>query len=101
MATALPILNTQPAGYKWTQEAAQRAAANHVFIRVGGQTSTKRALSGALRSWAKGDPSENQAIFNTVFRITGTPGNVSQALRYANFGEDQIREALNQSITRD
>lgn len=91
-----------PQGFKWTVEAAEKAARNHNFIRVGGPTVTTRVLSGAVkRSWKKDDPKENNTIFVTDYRITGTEENIRAALEYAGYSEQEINKAIANAITKN
>lgn len=92
---------TVPAGLKWTPDAAENAAKKNNFLRVGGEKVTSRLLSGAPRSWGSDDPAENRTIFNTTFRITGVPENVTEALRYVGYDENEIKAAIADSITRE
>jgi len=102
MAAPTPfVINMVPAGFKWSAEAAGKAAQKGAFLRVGGLTVTRRSLSGARRSWQSDDPNVNQTIFNVQYRITGTPQNVALALQYAGFDNNQIQRILNDSITKD
>jgi hypothetical protein len=100
MATVpFPTLTVIPAGFRWSQKTAEKAAEKNAFIRVGGQTVSLRHLSGAKRKWSSVDPAENGSIFHTGYRITGTPAAVAQALRYAGVAEDAIQQVLATAIT--
>jgi len=92
---------TVPAGYKWEVKAAEKAGNDAKYIRVGGDKAGTRRLSGAERTWKKPDQKEANAIFITEFRITGTPEDITQALRLAGYTDDDIRKAINSAITRD
>ena len=104
MATAFPIITTgAPAGLRWTQDAANKAAEKGLFIRVGfgAKPTTKRALTGAKRSWANTtDPEAFNTIFNLQYRLTGTPEAVARALELANKSPAEIQQALANSISR-
>jgi hypothetical protein len=97
----LPTINVVPNGFKWSLEAANRARQKGSFIRVGGQGTTRRFLSGAKRSWASTDPAENRTVFHTGYRITGTPENINIALTYAGVAADQINQVLASVITSE
>lgn len=99
--TPFPTINVVPGGFRWNADAATKAGAKGAFLRVGGQQVTRRFLSGAKRSWASADPAENQTVFHTGYRITGTPENIRIALTYAGVGADQINQVLASAITRD
>ncbi|CAH6420787.1 Hypothetical protein HVR_LOCUS1291 [uncultured virus] len=99
--TPFPTINVVPAGFRWSVDAANKAGAKGAFLRVGGPQVTRRFLSGAKRSWASADPLENQTVFSTQYRITGTPDNIRTALTYAGIGVDQINQILAAAITRD
>lgn len=99
--TQFPTLYVTPAGFKWSAEAANKAAQKGQFIRVSQGNPGKRSLSGANRTWASTDPSVNQTVFSTQYRISGTPDNIRQALRYANVPEEQINQVLATAITKD
>jgi hypothetical protein len=103
MATTLPFptINVVPAGFRWSADAAEKARQKGAFLRVGGAQVSRRFLSGARRSWGSTKPEENQTIFHTGFRITGTPDAVSMALQYAGVSAQQIQEVLQTSINRD
>lgn len=103
MATTLPFptINVVPAGFRWTQDAAQKAADKGLFLRVGGPQVTRRFLSGAKRSWASADENENRAIFHPTYRITGTPEAVRTALQYAGLDAAAIQNVLATAITGD
>jgi hypothetical protein len=93
---------TVPGGLKWSKEMAEKASEKNKFIRVGsGDKTSTRLLSGATRFWSGSDPEEIHSIFNTTYRITGTPEHIESALRYEDYSEDQIREAIADSITKD
>lgn len=92
---------TVPAGLKWTSDVAENAGKKNAFLRVGGEKVTSRLASGAPRSWSSEDPAENRTIFNVTFRITGTPENVAEALKYAGYDDDQVKAAIADSITRN
>jgi hypothetical protein len=97
-----PQINNVPPGFNWKVAAAGKAGEAGKFLYVGGgKEVTKRALSGAKRYWQSDDPNENTIIYNTRYRITGTPANVAQALRYQGYPEADIAAALADSITRD
>lgn len=96
-----PPMNVIPAGFRWTTEAATAAAEKGSFLRVGGDTVTRRTLSGAKKSWARDKPEENRSIFLLEHRITGTPENVRTALQYAGFSEDEINRAIANAITAE
>ena len=92
-------INWVPEGFKWSPDAANKAAARGSFLRVGGQSVTRRFLSGAKRSWASANPAENQTVFHTVYRITGTPENIRIALHYAGVSDQEIDNILATTIT--
>jgi hypothetical protein len=91
---AVPI----PAGFRWSQEDAQKALAKHAFIRVGGKSTTYRYISGALRSWRNEKPEENSTLFNVQYRVTGTPEALTETFTYAGLTPAQITRALADSI---
>lgn len=96
-----PTATIIPVGFRWTQDAAGKAAAKGAFLRVGGAQVTKRFLSGSKRSWTSTKPDEYRTIFSTDLRITGTPEAVTTALSLAGLTQEQIQEVLARSITRD
>lgn len=96
-----PTINVVPAGYRWSAEAAKKAGDKGAFLRVGGTSVSRRFLSGAKRSWTSAKPEENQTVFHTGFRITGTPEAIRTALTYAGIPADQIQAVLASAITRD
>lgn len=100
-STPFPKAVSIPIELKWTPEAATKAAEKSSFIRVGGNKVSSRYLSGGPRSWTSANPLENRTIFNTEYRISGIPENVESALRYAGYSDEQIKEAIANSITRD
>lgn len=102
MATSLPFaLTVVGPGLKWSVSAAEKAAQKGAFIRVGGHQVTRRFLSGAKRSWTNPDPAEHNTIFQTDYRITGTPENIRLALESASVPADTIAQVIASSITRD
>lgn len=103
MATELPFptINVVPAGFRWSAEAADKARAKGAFLRVGGPQVTRRYLSGVKRSWTSTKPEENQTIFHTGYRITGTPEAVRTALQYAGVPAQEIDNVIATAITRD
>ena len=103
MATQLPFptINVVPAGFRWSAEAAQKAAQKGAFLRVGGPQVTRRYLSGVKRSWTSAKPEENQTIFHTGYRITGTPDAIRTALLYAGVAQNEVENVLATAITRD
>lgn len=92
-----------PAGLRWTLKGAENHLEKRTFIRVGGDKITTRILSGAPRSWKKDDPEESLTVFNLQYRITGTPENITAALRSYEepFGDEQIAEILADCISKD
>lgn len=103
MATTLPFptINVVPAGFRWSADAAEKARTKGAFLRVGGPQVTRRYLSGVKRSWTSAKPEENQTIFHTGYRITGTPDAIRTALQYAGVPHDQIEDVIATAITRD
>lgn len=99
--TQFPTLYVVPSSYKWTREAAMKAAEKGQFIRVSATSLGKRFLSGAKRSWASNDPNLNQTVFSTQYRISGTPDNIRTALKYAGVSDEEINNVLANAITRD
>lgn len=95
-------MNVVPAGFNWKKDAADKAQKAGKFLFVGGKEDvTKRTLSGFKRYWDSADPNDQRIIYNTTYRITGTPENVAQAMRWAGYTEADIAAALADSITRD
>lgn len=92
-----PSLNVVPSNFKWSAASAKNAAEKGSFIRVGGNTISRRYLSGAARSWQKDD---SEDIYHTGYRITGTPEDVRTALTYAGVSSSDIDKVLKSSITR-
>lgn len=90
-----------PAGLRWSVDAAGKAGDKNAFIRVGGDKVSARFLSGAQRSWGSDDPAENRTVFHLALRISGTPENISAALKYAGFPDDEIKGFLVECITKD
>jgi hypothetical protein len=89
-----------PIDFQWSPEKAEIAKHNNTFIRVGGIKSCYRLLSGALRSWTSNDLEELVTIFNIKYRITGTPSNISIALKNVGYGDNEIKRIINDSINR-
>lgn len=85
-----------PKNFKWTAEDATKAQANAKFIRVGGNNLGKRSMTGAVKTWSKGNP---DYIYLPDSRLVGAPADVAQALRYAGFSEAEIQEQFNNAIT--
>ena len=100
-STPFPKAVSIPPELKWSPEAAQKAADKGAFIRVGGTKPSCRFLSGATRSWTSANPLENRTIFSIEYRISGTPENVSASLKYANYPDEQVQEALANAITKE
>lgn len=96
-----PTINVVPAGYRWSAEAMQKAAASHSFIRVGGDKLKRNLLSGAKRMWARTTPEDYRTVFSLDYRIAGTPEAIRTALQYANVAPDQIEAVLANAITKD
>lgn len=90
-----------PIGVQWSPERAEIAKHNNEFIRVGGVKTCYRLLSGALRSWTSNDKEELTIIFNIKYRITGTPSNIFIALKNYGYSDFQIKEVIENSITKD
>jgi len=108
MATSLNLLPQFPVmptviqnGFKWSRTAAGNASKLGGYVRVGGQSATRRFLSGARKSWASTDPNENRTIFLPDYRISGTPENVRTALQYAQEDPAQIENSIRNAITRE
>jgi hypothetical protein len=90
-------------GLRWTQEMADKAREDKIYLRVGGKKVATRVLGSAPRtSWSKVDnPDEANSIFVPKFRITGTEENVVEALSKANISNEEIKEALRAKITKE
>lgn len=88
-------------GYKWSQAAADAAAAKGAFIRVGKGKVTRRYLSGFARTWESSDTNEHRTIFSLDARITGLPEDVRAALKYANVVDENIDAIIANAITKD
>lgn len=96
-----PAINVIPPMFNWKPEAAEKARQKGAFLRVGGKQVTRRYLSGAKRAWASSDPQERDSIYNTQYRITGTPDNVRQALLYAQYSPEVVEGVIADSINRN
>lgn len=109
--TQAPAQIKSDPGFTFSENNMKKARAEGKFIRVGGKDVTKRAITGAKRSWADAKPEENQTIFiaNVVFGggevypayLTGTPASIDRSLRAAGWRPDQIQTAFNNAITKD
>lgn len=103
-APTLPKINVTPPGYNYSPEAVAKAAAAGKFLHVGGEKSvTKRTLSGAPGYWNSDDPDEQRIIYiaEPAYRLTGTPEQVAQSLRYRSIGPAEIQRVIDNAITRD
>ena len=99
-------------GFKWSQDKANRAYEKGTFIRVGGEKTASRKLSGAKKSW---DNVADKKEFDTIFvtsvalsdgsvqqlRLTGTTADVIRALRDNGAEEDLIKAALDGQINKN
>lgn len=106
MAQVKPFAKSQPVveiGLRWSAESAAKHAATNSFIRVGGEKSSTRFLSGASRSWSNPNPEENSTVFVLPLRISGTPKHITEALKLAQppYTEDEINEYLGDAISKD
>ena len=105
MAQAKSFAKSQPVvelGLRWSNESAEKHAANRSFIRVGGEKASTRFLSGAPRSWSNSDPQENETVFVVPLRISGTEEHIRESLKLAQppYTEEEITEFLNDAITK-
>jgi hypothetical protein len=102
LTTQLPFATkTVPPGLRWSLKLSDAATAKHYFIRVGGKSVTKRYISGAARLWNKVNaPEESRSIYSVETRLTGTPENVAQALRFADISEENINLYLASAISK-
>lgn len=89
-------------GFKWSQKAADDAYDKANFIHVGGETVTRRTLSGAAKKWENPTSVDRDNIFLLDnYRITGTPQAVTYALRAAGKTDGEIQQAINNQIDRN
>lgn len=84
-----------PAGFKFTTDAANKAAKAGKYIAVGGDKTNQHSLSGRKQQWKK-DPT---VIYNTDYRITGRPADVKLALEYAGMPSADADRVVANSIT--
>ena len=68
MATAIafPTVNVVPAGFRWTNESAAKAAQMGGFLRVGGPLVTKRFLSGATQYFNNANNCVERKLVNQI-----------------------------------
>lgn len=104
MAQTKSFAKSQPVvevGLRWSSESAEKHAKVNSFIRVGGEKASTRFLSGAPRSWSNSDPEENETVFIVSLRISGTPVHIREALKFAQYSDDEITDFLKDAITKD
>jgi len=104
MAQTKSFAKSQPVvevGLRWSAESADKHAKSNSFIRVGGDKASTRFLSGAPRSWSNSDPEENGTVFIVSLRISGTPAHIREALKHAQYSDEEITDFLNDAITKD
>jgi hypothetical protein len=85
-------------GMRWTQEAAQKAAAGHYYLKVG-EKSGELLITGAEKRWK--DPKYVGDIYIPQLRIAGTTTYVQQLLNNLNTPSDQVSAYLQSAYTRD
>lgn len=88
------------AGLRWTKDAADKAAKEHMYVFVGGNQLGSRSLSGAKQKWSSDDEKINQVIYNPTNRISGLPDDVGTALMGAGFTQQQAVDAVRSSYNR-
>lgn len=106
MAQVKSFAKSQPVveiGLRWSNDSAEKHAANYSFIRVGGEKASTRFLSGAPRSWSNPNTDENMTVFVLPLRISGTPEHIRQALKLASpaYTDAEINDFLSNAITKD
>jgi len=79
----------------WTPEKAQNALSKGQYIFV--PTGTRRTLAGGPRTWSI--PGGENIIYNTDFRIMGTPEDIRQALEAAGYDHKTIGNVIATSIS--
>ena len=90
-----------PEGFRWTPAMATTAMRNHTFIQVGGEKKSRPTIKGAQAVWAKEMRKKNKTLYNVQYRISGTPKNVTRALRLGDVPADEIERIVVDSIRFD
>lgn len=104
MAQVKSFAKSQPVvevGLKWSTDSAEKHLVGKSFIRVGGEKASTRFLSGANRSWISANPEENMTVFIVQLRISGTPEHIRQALKLAQYTDEEVSEFLKEAIDKD
>lgn len=93
--------NDIPKEFKWSEALADDAAWKSQFIHVGGYENERRDILSAIPSWRSVYPGESNIVFNTKYRISGTPANIQTALLYAGLSKSDIESVLFNAIDKD
>ena len=86
-----------PTSAQWTLEEMNDAKAKNQFIFVSPEGSSRVTINDATNFWNI-DPT---IIFQTGYRIAGTPDNITYELLQQGIQEDAIQELLSSAITSD
>lgn len=89
------MASTVPKGFRWTQQAADKAAQKFEFIKVGGKAPSKLHLSGADDMWQK----HPTMIYSPHARIAGTPEDVHYALTAAGKDATEVKQIIASALT--
>ncbi|MEM2986859.1 MAG: hypothetical protein QXV60_02040 [Nitrososphaerota archaeon] len=90
-----------PLGFRWSKDLAEKAKSKGQFIKVGGSRTKKVYLKDAIKFWNSPSPDDQKIIFNFETRLAGTPEDVTTALKYAKFNNDEIVRIIGDSVTKD
>lgn len=90
-----------PSGFKWSLQAAKKAKTANKFIWVGDDRTYFKSISCAIELWISDDIDESSSIFNIKYRIAGIPSDIATSLIYNGYTNDEIKNILNDSITKN
>jgi hypothetical protein len=97
-ATTISIVKPILKSLRFEAKMMKKASDKKTFVRVTsqeGKSITDRRITGVKNVWTKFP----RDVFSTAFRISGTPEDITLALRNANVSEIDIQNALANAIT--
>ena len=88
-------------GFQWSHRAAQKAKTQNKFIWVGEYKIFFKYMTNAIELWISDNIDERNSLFNTEYRIAGTSGDIAISLINSGVSNDEIKNILSNSVTKD
>jgi len=92
-----------PKDFKWSLDEATKVNDKNTFFRVldNCKICSYIPLSHALRLWDSDDIESQNEIFSLDYRLSGNPLNITNLLKSNNYSDIEIKDIINNSITKN